>query len=115
MSPLQITKHAQRRYLERIAGVDFSVFDRKRICDADAVIAVCEEAGIASTYVEELIAREVEARIPVTARLRGSRCIVKGETARFIVEHGYVVKTVLPVEGGAGEAGKRRPYRSGHA
>jgi hypothetical protein len=97
MIPIKVTEHAKRRYLERIVGVDFSPFDRRRIGDGDAVAAVCAEAGIAPDYVNGLIENEVDARVPATARLRGSRCVVKGQTARYVVIHGRFVATVLPL------------------
>jgi hypothetical protein len=97
MIPIKVTQHAQRRYLERIVGVDFSPFDRRRIEDGEAVSAVCAEAGIAPDFVNSLIANEVDARVPATARLRGSRCVVKGLTARYVVVDGNFVATVLPL------------------
>ena len=99
MKQIHVTRHAQRRYLERIAGVDFSAFDRRRISDGAAVTAVLAEARIAPDFVWTIIATEVEPLVPATARNRGSRCIVRGVTARYVVEGGNAVTTVLPLHG----------------
>jgi len=97
MMEIRVSQHAKRRYLERISGFDFTSFDRKGLGDRIAVEAACEAEGISPDDLERLICGEVECRVPATVRMRGSRCVVRGETARYVVQ-GAVVTTIVPLD-----------------
>jgi hypothetical protein len=89
-----VTRHAVRRYIERVMGFDFTACDRSGPSDAAAVECACDELGIDPEYIEAQIALDVDPRVPETARLRGTARTVRGERGRYICEGRYVVTTL---------------------
>lgn len=100
-----VTKHALRRWLERVEGLDLEPFARKANDDGEVVAAACRAHGVDETWLRGVICEDVAPRVPVTARLRGSRVEVRGQRARYVVEKGRVVMTVYAL--GSGRPGKR--------
>jgi len=103
-----VTRHAVRRYLERVMGFDFTFCDKHRLNDHFAVDVACDQLGIDRAAVEAEIALEVAPRMPETVRLRGTRRIVTGVKAKYVVEHGRVVMTVYPSDWKRDEQGLAR-------
>jgi hypothetical protein len=96
--PIVITKHAVRRYIERILGFDFTAYDRLGMDDYLSVDLACEKLGIDVRDVEATIEMDVEPRVPATARLRGSRRIVRGEKGKYVIGSGCYVVTAMPLD-----------------
>lgn len=106
--PIVVTRHAMRRYLERIMGFDFAACDRHRLGDYLSVHVACDELGIDPDFIAAKITNEVDPRLPEIVRLRGSRRVVTGETAKFIIEGGRYVMTVYPTDWRRDEQGLAR-------
>jgi hypothetical protein len=98
--PIVVTRHAVRRYLERVMHVDLSAYDRLGMSDSLAVDLACERHSIDAAYIEAQITLDVEPRVPETVRLRGTARTVRGEICRYVIEGRYVV-TTLPERGDA--------------
>jgi hypothetical protein len=83
---LTITDHAVRRYIERIIGwpcytSDDRVYIRKFI----------EKTGTPKDVVYQMILNDVSPRLPVTIVTNKTRRVIKGETARFLIDGGAVI------------------------
>lgn len=83
---IQISTHAVRRYIERIIG--FPCYTHN---DWRAIARFEKMTGNSADSIEDIIRSDVESRVPATVIAKRSRKIVKGETARFVIEDGEVV------------------------
>jgi len=88
-----ITLHALRRYIERV--VSFRAFTS----DDGQVVANFEHStGQSREMIESLIRSDVLPRLPVTVLHNRSRRVIRGETARFVVDRGMVITCWKPDE-----------------
>lgn len=82
---ITVTRHALRRFIERVDGFEFNG------SDDDAVETYLELTGLREGQIVERMLKEVDGRVPPRSLVTGSRRVVRGETARFIVVGGAIV------------------------
>lgn len=83
---IPITTHAVRRYIESV--VRFPCYARS---DWKAIATFEIRTGRTEHEIEDLIRADVTERIPATVLSNGTRKVIKGECARYVVQDGCVV------------------------
>lgn len=82
---LIVRTHAIRQYIERI--LQFSV----RGSDIKLIQQYELQTGIREGQVVEFMLADVEPKVPATVLHNRTRRVIKGDTARFVVDRGAVV------------------------
>lgn len=90
---IPITLHAVRRYIERVIGV--ACYDKS---DGIAVAKFERRTGITREEIEEIIRSDVEPKTPAKVLRNRSRRVIRGETAKFVVDGGRVITCYLGEE-----------------
>ena len=83
---IPITTHALRRYIERVIG-----FPCRCKSDTDAIAVFEEKTGRAAIDVLDIMRADVEPKTPLSVLQNRTRRVIRGETARYIVDKGYVI------------------------
>lgn len=82
---LIVKVHAIRRYLERV----------EKFCERGSdhrVIKMFEAAtGLREGQIVERMLRDVEGSVPATVLFNGTRRMVRGTTARYVIDRGAIV------------------------
>lgn len=89
---IPVTDHAVRRYIERVVG--FGCYSNH---DWREIVRFENASGKSADDIVALIAHEVEAAVPHTVIRNGTRRVIRGQTARFVIEAGRVM-TVYGLE-----------------
>jgi hypothetical protein len=92
---VEISQHALRRYIERVLHLDLNWPLKHGYSDDRVVTWARDTYGLSVHDVNRAIAREVNSLLPDTARMRGSRVVLRGLSCRYIVDDGNCVITVV--------------------
>jgi hypothetical protein len=82
-----ITHRAMRRYIERVVGLRIN----RSLTDYQAIAEFEAQTGTHRNDLYKIIHSDVTPRLPITVLNRGTRRVIKGENARYIVDEGKVV------------------------
>jgi hypothetical protein len=84
---LGITHHAVRQYITRVLGVRL----KQSLGDYEAICEFEHRTGTSRREIYKIINSDVTPRLPLTVLNRGTRRVIKGETARYVVDEGRVI------------------------
>lgn len=81
---MYVRNHAVRRYSERVLGLTFGgTFDH-------AMARVEDSSGLTVADIRNLIIDDVSPRLPATVLYRGTRRVVKGLDAKYVINRNMV-------------------------